>query len=88
MIPDVGLIWGYLHRSLALAGLGHMDQALTEFDGVLGYIPDFLDDPYGHMAGHRMLSRERLAPLLHRVQLIADALEARSGDAAPGTVPE
>ena len=88
MIPDVGLIWGYLHRSLALAGLGHMDQALSEFDGVLGYIPDFLDDPYGHMAGHRMISRERLAPLLHRVQLIADALEARSGDAAGGTVPE
>jgi TolB-like protein len=88
MIPDVGLIWGYLHRSLALAGLGHMDQALSEFDGVLGYFPDFLDDPYGHMAGHRMLSRERLAPLLHRVQLIADALEVRSRDAAPRTVTE
>jgi hypothetical protein len=56
-----------------------MDQALVEFDGVLGYIPDFLDDPYGRMAGHRMLSRERLAPLLHRVQLIADAREDRSG---------
>jgi TolB-like protein len=88
MIPDVGLIWGYLHRSLALAGLGHMDQALSEFDGVLGYMPDFLDDPYGKMAGHRMLSRERLAPLLHRVQLIADALEASRGGPAPESLPE
>jgi len=77
MIPDVGLIWGYLHRSLALAGLGYTDQAQAEFESVLRMDPDFLEDPYTHMVGHRMLSRERVAPLLHRVQVIADA-RARS----------
>jgi tetratricopeptide (TPR) repeat protein len=77
IIPDVGLIWGYLHRSLALAGLGYLDQAQSEFDGVLRLIPDFLDDPYTNMVGHRMLSRERVAPLLHRVELIAQARQSR-----------
>jgi TolB-like protein len=83
VIPDVGLIWGYLHRSLALAGMGHLDQAQQEFEGVLRLDPDFLDDPYTHMVGHRMLSRDRVAPLLHRVQLIADARRAGHGTAAP-----
>jgi tetratricopeptide (TPR) repeat protein len=76
VIPDVGLIWGPLHRSLALAGMGHLEQAQSEFEGVLRLVPDFLDDPYRHMVGHRMLSRARVAPLLHRVQLIADARQA------------
>lgn len=82
MIPDVGLIWGYLHRSLALAGLGYLEQAQSEFESVLLMVPDFLDDPYTHMVGHRMLSRERVAPLLHRVQLIADARQRGGGDSA------
>lgn len=73
VIPDVGLIWGYLHRALALAGLGHMEQAQSEFDSVLALIPDFLDDPYTHIAGHRMLTREQVEPLLRRVAMIAES---------------
>jgi TolB-like protein/tetratricopeptide (TPR) repeat protein len=88
MIPDAGLMWGCLYRSLALAGLGHMEQAQSEFDSVLRFVPDFLDDPYTHIAGHRMHSRERMAPLLHRVALIADARESKSVDAAPEALPE
>lgn len=70
MIPDSGVPWGYLRRALALAGLGHLDQAQQEFDQVLRMAPDFLDDPYTSMGGNRLLSRERLAPLLERVQLV------------------
>ena len=88
VIPDVGLIWGYLHRSLALAGLGYLDQAQSEFDGVLRLIPDFLEDPYRRMVGHRMLSRERVAPLLRRVQLIADARQSRPDGRTPDPVIE
>lgn len=79
VIPDVGLIWGYLHRSLALAGLGHMAQAQSEFDSVLALIPEFLDDPYTHIAGHRMLSRERMEPLLRRVAMIAQSRQSPDG---------
>jgi tetratricopeptide (TPR) repeat protein len=77
MIPDAGVPWGYLHRSLALAGLGYLDRAHVEFEQVLRLVPDFLDDPYTSMGGNRLLSRERLAPLLERVQRIVADRRAR-----------
>ncbi len=38
-------VWGALYRALALAGLGHLDQAREEMAEVLAIEPTFLDDP-------------------------------------------
>lgn len=62
-----GFVWGPLYRAMALAGLGHLDQAGAEAEEVRRMRPEVLDDPAAYLDGQMRLSadqRDRLVSLV------------------------
>ncbi len=68
LIHDPGRIGGPLFRAMALAGLGHVDQAREEMAGVLELDPGFLDDPSSRFTSYANLSSAQLAALLRHLE--------------------
>jgi adenylate cyclase len=68
LIHDPGRIGGPLFRAMALAGLGHVDQAREEMAGVLELDPGFLDDPASRFTSYANLSSAQLAALLWHLE--------------------
>jgi TolB-like protein len=76
---DGGYVWGPLYRAMALAGLGHVDQAHAEADRAREIRPDILDDPGGYFAGRMRLTDAEQA---HLVALVDAASRRRTEPAA------
>lgn len=68
LIHAPGETWGPLFRAMALAGLGHTDQARHEMDEVLSIEPTFLDDPAATFTRYANLTDEQLGSLLRRLE--------------------
>jgi adenylate cyclase len=68
LIHDSGSIGGPLFRAMALAGLGHTDQARQEMDAVLAIDPTFLDDPVAAFTRYATLTDEQIAALLRHLE--------------------
>jgi hypothetical protein len=68
LIHAPGGIWGPLFRAMALAGLGHTDQARRERDEVLAIDPTFLDDPVATFTSYATLTDEQIGALLRHLE--------------------
>jgi TolB-like protein len=63
-----GECWGPLFRAMALAGLGHLEQARREMDEVLAIDPMFLDDPVATFTRYTNLTEEQTDALLRHLE--------------------
>jgi TolB-like protein/tetratricopeptide (TPR) repeat protein len=72
LIHAPGGIWGPLFRAMALAGLGHTEQARHEMDEVLALDPTFLDDPVATFTSYATLSDEQIGALLRHLELFRE----------------
>jgi len=72
LIHAPGGIWGPLFRAMALAGLGHTDQARHEMDAVLAIEPTFLDDPVAIFTSYATLTDEQVGALLRHLELFRE----------------
>ena len=68
LINTPGQPWGPLYRALALGGLGYLDQAWEEMDGLLEIEPDFLDDPLAFFRTGMRCSDADLASLQGHIE--------------------
>jgi adenylate cyclase len=68
LIHAPGGIWGPLFRAMALAGLGHTDQARHEMDEVLAIEPTFLDDPVATFTSYATLTDAQIRALLRHLE--------------------
>jgi adenylate cyclase len=68
LIHDPGRIGGPLFRAMALAGLGHVDQAREEMAAVLELDPGFLDDPAARFTSYANLTDAQLAALMRHLE--------------------
>lgn len=66
--PDV--CWGPFYRSLALAGLGYLEQARTEFAAALAIEPAQDDGPLAVLRGYVNFTEDQIAVLEARIALI------------------
>jgi hypothetical protein len=69
LIHDPGRTAGPLFRAMALAGLGHTDQARHEMDEVLAIDPTFLDDPVAAFTRYATLTDDQIGALLRHLEL-------------------
>ncbi len=69
LVHAPGAIWGPLFRAMALAGLGHTEQARHEMDAVLAIDPTFLDDPVATFTSYATLTDEQIGALLRHLEL-------------------
>jgi adenylate cyclase len=68
LIHAPGETWGPLYRAMALAGLGHLQQARHEMDAVLAIDPTFLDDPVATFTRYANLTDEQIGALLRHLE--------------------
>jgi adenylate cyclase len=68
LIYDPGRIGGPLFRAMALAGLGHVDQAREEMAAVIELDPGFLDDPAARFTSYANLTDAQLAALMRHLE--------------------
>lgn len=73
LIHAPGGIWGPLFRAMALAGLGHPEQARHEMDEVLAVDPTFLDDPVKTLTSYAFLTDEQIGALLRHLEIFRGA---------------
>jgi adenylate cyclase len=84
LVHAPGQVWGPLYRAMALAGLGHLDQAQLEMDQVLEIDPSFLDDPGAFFRRGMRCSDEQLAVLLrHLDPFVADSVDPGRAHGVP-----
>ena len=76
LIHAPGGIWGPLFRAMALAGLGHTDQARREMDAVLAIDPTFLDDPVATFTRYATLTDAQIGALLRHLELFRTPAES------------
>lgn len=69
---DGGFVWGPLYRAMALAGLGHTEQARAELELARAMRPDVVDDPAAFFRGQMDLSTEELEGLVALVRAAAE----------------
>lgn len=62
-----GYVWGPLYRAMALAGLGHIEQARAEARLAEAMRPEILADPAAYFSGRMRLTDEQLAHLLRLI---------------------
>jgi len=67
-IQSPGFVWGPLYRAMALAGMGHLDQARADLDEALLIEPGLLADPVGLFTRYTLLSDEQLEVLLQHLE--------------------
>jgi hypothetical protein len=63
-----GYLWGPLYRAMALAGLGHVDQAQEELLRAERIRPDVVADPAAYFGGRMRVSDDELARLVALVR--------------------
>jgi adenylate cyclase len=87
LIHAPGGIWGPLFRAMALAGLGHTDQARREMDEVLAIDPTFRDDPVATFTSYAALTEEQIGALLRHLELFREpaGIERSAARSVPGT---
>jgi TolB-like protein len=68
LVHAPGGIWGPLLRAMALARLGHRDQARHEMDAVLAIEPTFLDNPVATFTRYATLTDEQIGALLRHLE--------------------
>lgn len=68
LIHAPGATWGPLYRAMALAGLGHTEQAQHEMDEVLTIDPTFLDDPVATFTRYTNLTDAQTSALLRHLE--------------------
>jgi hypothetical protein len=76
LIHSPGATWGPLFRAMALAGLGHSEQARHEMDEVLAIDPSFLDDPLAEFTKYANLTEEQISALLRHLELFRTPAES------------
>ena len=76
-----GFVWGPLYRAMALAGLGHAEQARAEVEQVRGMRPETVDDPAAFLSSQMNLAPEQLDRL---VALVRSASGAAAGSPGSG----
>jgi TolB-like protein/Tfp pilus assembly protein PilF len=76
LIHDPGRIAGPLFRAMALAGLGHTEQARQEMDAVLAIDPKFLDDPVAAFTSYANLTDEQIGALLRHLEIFREPVES------------
>ena len=76
LIHAPGATWGPLYRAMALAGLGHTDQARREMDEVLAIDPTFLDDPVATFTSYANLTDAQIGALLRHLELFRTPAES------------
>ena len=86
LIHARGGIWGPLYRAMALAGLGHPEQARREMDEVLAIDPTFLDDPVAAFTRYANLTDAQISALLRHLELFQTPAAAERA-ARPETFP-
>jgi tetratricopeptide (TPR) repeat protein len=69
LIHAPGGIWGPLLRAMALAGLGHTEQARHEMDEVLAIDSTFLDEPIATFTSYATLTDAQIGALLRHLAL-------------------
>lgn len=65
---DGGFVWGPLYRAMALAGLGHVEQARAEAERAALIRPDVVQDPAAFFAGRMRLTDQQLEALVALVR--------------------
>jgi adenylate cyclase len=68
LVHAPGAAWGPLYRAMALAGLGHPQQARHEMDQVLAIDPTFLADPVATFTRYANLTDEQIDALLRHLE--------------------
>jgi hypothetical protein len=76
LIHDPGRIAGPLFRAMALAGLGHTEQARREMDDVLAIDPTFLDNPVATFTQYANLTDAQIDALLRHLELFRTPAES------------
>ena len=76
LIHAPGATWGPLYRAMALAGLGHTEQARREMDEVLAIDPTFLDDPVATFTRYTTLTDAQISALLRHLELFRTPAES------------
>jgi TolB-like protein len=69
LVDARGGIWGPLYRAMALAGLGHTEQARHEMDKVLAIDPTFLSNPVPAFTRYANLTDDQIGGLLRHLEL-------------------
>ena len=62
-----GYVWGPLYRGMALAGLGHIEQARAEATLAREMRPEIFADPATYFSGRMRLTNEQLTHLLRQI---------------------
>ena len=66
-----GFVWGPLYRAMALAGLGHFEQARAEAESAARIRPAVVEDPETFFSGRMRLTGQQLADLVALVRAAA-----------------
>jgi TolB-like protein/Tfp pilus assembly protein PilF len=69
--PDA--YWGSFYRALALAGLGYLEQARSEFATAVALEPALAEDPWSVLGSYANFTDEQRSVLLERVAVIRGA---------------
>lgn len=64
VITSPGYVWGPLYRAMALAAMGHVDQAWHDLDEALLLEPRVLEDPVELFTRYTLLDDQQLATLV------------------------
>lgn len=84
MLPAEGdYLWGPLFRSLALAGVGYLDQARAELEKAREMRPDAVDDVAAHLSGVFRMTPEELARIAGLLDDLPPAVPAQRRSSAP-----
>jgi tetratricopeptide (TPR) repeat protein len=78
MLPAEGdYLWGPLFRSLALAGVGYLDQARAELEKAREMRPEVVDDVAAHLSGVFRMTPEELARIVGLLDELPPAVPAQ-----------
>lgn len=78
MLPAEGdYLWGPLFRSLALAGVGYLDQARAELEKARVMRPDAVDDVAAHLSGVFRMTPEELERIVGLLDDLPPAVPAQ-----------
>jgi TolB-like protein/tetratricopeptide (TPR) repeat protein len=76
VIHAPGEAWGPLCRALALAGLGHLEEARAELDAAVGIDPEIRDDPRHFFVANINLPESHVEHLVRRLRAALELLDA------------